>query len=155
MARIGHMIARSRLATPEGTGVASSSSSSTAAQAQVSELASGLSAMHWFRRAEDADDVSSLPSALLGMASLFLHGNGTLTDYTAAHELLQKATKAERSGADTAEAKWLLGVMWAQGVGMPRRDMLQAQRLWTEAAEVREGSVWACFLRSWLVDFCS
>jgi TPR repeat protein len=80
-------------------------------------------AMRWFRRAQAAEGGGSVPSALLGMATLHLYGNGTAVNHAKAFELLSAVAKAgETAEAEVAEAKYLLGVMWANGWGVSEKS---------------------------------
>ena len=96
-------------------------------------------AMRWFRRAQAADG-AHLPSAILGMAALHLYGNGTAVNHAKAFELLSAIAHSdakEAEAAEVSEAKYLLGVMWANAWGVSEKSDVQAHRLFTEAAMVR------------------
>jgi TPR repeat protein len=139
MARLGHMFA--------------SNTPAAAAHAAAAGAEPLDSAMHWFRRASGASgaaatsgpNVPSTASALLGLASMHLWGNGTDVDHAKAYELLTRVAAADGAvEAEAAEAKYLLGVMWLKGWGTPEKSLHQAQRLFAEAATVRAGLVMRC-----------
>jgi TPR repeat protein len=121
MARLGHMLARGSPAATQHT--------------QAGHAVMTKKAIEWFHRSA-SDDGSNLPSAVLGIAAMLLHGNGTDPNHGKAFDMLSAVADANAHDGSAAEAQYLLGVMWLQGRGVPERSTLQAQRLFTEAAAV-------------------
>ena len=121
MARLGHMLASGSPAALEHMG--------------GDREAALREAKSWFERA--AEKNTNLSSAALGLGTMYLWGNGTAVNHVKAYELLSAVAKADAAEQETSEAKYLLGVMWLNGWGVQERSTLQAQRLFAEAAKVR------------------